>query len=186
MARISIQPRSTGQAGREADITETIELTVNGETHQVEAERDEPLLYVLADRLEMRGARFGCGLAQCGACSVLVDGVEVRSCVHPAIAARGRAIVTPEGLGDWYLRRGGAVEGDPPLHPVQTALIELQAAQCGYCYGGIAVKAAELLAANPSPSEAEIVEAMDGHLCRCGTYPRIVAAIQRAAEAMRA
>jgi aerobic-type carbon monoxide dehydrogenase small subunit (CoxS/CutS family) len=176
----------THVGGREADIAESIALTINGEPRRVVAERDEPLLYVLADRLEMRGAKFGCGLAQCGACSVLVDGVEVRSCVHPTIAARGREVVTPEGLGTWYARRGGQVEGDPPLHPVQSALIELQAAQCGYCYGGIAVKAAELLAANPAPSEAEIVEAMDGHLCRCGTYPRIVAAIRRAAEAMRA
>lgn len=95
-------------------------------------------------------------------------------------------MVTLEGLTAWHAARSDRLEGDPPLHPVQSALIEEQAPQCGYCYGGMVIKAAELLAGNPSPSDAEIVEAMNGHLCRCGTYPRIVAAIRRAAEAMRA
>ena len=157
-------------------MAEDIELSVNAARHRVSAEPDSPLLYVLIDQLGLTGPRFGCGLAQCGACSVLVDGVEVRSCVYPVSSARGREVVTVEGLA-------GA---DGSLHPVQTALIEEQAPQCGYCYGGMAIKAAELLAANPSPSDQEIVAAMNGHICRCGTYPRIVAAIRRAAEAMRA
>ena len=156
-------------------MAETFELSVNGAQHRVSAEPDSPLLYVLTDQLGLTGPKFGCGLAQCGACSVLVDGVEVRSCVRPVSSVRGRKVVTVEGLGK-----------DGALHPVQAALIEAQAPQCGYCYGGMAIKAAELLAANPSPSDAEIVAAMNGHLCRCGTYPRIVAAIRSAAEAMRA
>lgn len=155
---------------------ETIELDVNGTLHRVSAEPDSPLLYALIDQLGLTGPKFGCGLAQCGACSVLVDGKEVRSCVYPLASVGGAKVVTTEGLGGT----------DGALHPVQAALIEEQAPQCGYCYGGIAVKAAELLAANPAPSDAEIVAAMNGHLCRCGTYPRIVAAIRRAAAAMRA
>ena len=157
-------------------MAETFELSVNGAVHRVSAEPDSPLLYVLIDQLGLTGPKFGCGLAQCGACSVLVDGVEVRSCVYPVGSVRGRKVVTVEGLAG----------EDGALHPVQTALIEAQAPQCGYCYGGMAIKAAELLAANPSPSDDEIVAAMNGHLCRCGTYPRIVAAIRSAAEAMRA
>jgi aerobic-type carbon monoxide dehydrogenase small subunit (CoxS/CutS family) len=157
-------------------MAEDIELSVNAARHRFSAEPDSPLLYVLIDQLGLTGPRFGCGLAQCGACSVLVDGVEVRSCVYPVSSARGREVVTAEGLA----------RADGSLHPVQTALIEEQAPQCGYCYGGMAIKAAELLAANPSPSDEEIVAAMNGHICRCGTYPRIVAAIRGAAEAMRA
>jgi aerobic-type carbon monoxide dehydrogenase small subunit (CoxS/CutS family) len=157
-------------------MAEEFELSVDGTVHRISAEPDSPLLYVLIDQLGLTGPKFGCGLAQCGACSVLVGGREVRSCVHPVSAVGAAPVVTAEGLGGG----GGA------LHPVQAALIEEQAPQCGYCYGGIAVKAAELLAANPSPSDAEIVAAMNGHICRCGTYPRIVAAIRRAAEAKRA
>ena len=156
-------------------MAETFELDVNGAVHRVSAEPDSPLLYVLIDQLGLTGPKFGCGLAQCGACSVLVDGVEARSCVRPLSSVRGRKVVIVEGLG---------VEGG--LHLIQAALIEAQAPQCGYCYGGMAIKAAELLAANASPSDAEIVAAMNGHICRCGTYPRIVAAIRSAAEAMRA
>lgn len=161
-------------------MAESFLLTVNGSEHRVSAERDCPLLYVLADQLGLTGPKFGCGLAQCGACSVLVDGVEVRSCVYPAASAVGREVITAEGLGRW----AGGAEGE--LHPVQSAMIETQAPQCGFCYGGMAVKAAELLAGNPSPTDAEVVAAMDGHICRCGTYPRIVEAIRRAAQAMRA
>ena len=160
-------------------------LMVNGEMRSVQASPDTPLLYVLRNELQLTGPRFGCGLAQCGSCSVLIDGVEKRSCVTPVSAAAGKSITTLEGLPIWYaaLRRLSVV---PELHPVQQAMVEEQAPQCGYCYSGMVIKAAELLAANPDPSEAEIVEAMNGHLCRCGTYPRIVAAIRRAAEAMRA
>ena len=166
-------------------MAESFALNVNGREHRVLAEADSPLLYVLIDQLGLTGPKFGCGLAQCGACSVLVDGAEVRSCVYPAVSAKGRAIVTVEGLPAWHAERSGNPAEESALHPVQSALLEAQAPQCGYCYGGMAIKAAELLAANRSPTEAEIVAAMDGHLCRCGTYPRIVAAIRRAAEAMR-
>jgi len=167
-------------------VAEQLELGINGERRRVSVERDTPLLYVLIDDLGLEGPKFGCGLAQCGACSVLIDGREVRSCVYPAASAQGHEVITVEGLPGWHAQRSGNDEREPPLHPVQVAMIEEQAPQCGYCYGGMVVKAAELLAGNPSPTDAEIVAAMNGHLCRCGTYPRIVAAIRRASEAMRA
>ena len=154
-------------------------LKVDGRPRTVDAAEDEPLLYVLAGQLGLKGPRFGCGLAQCGSCSVLVDGVEIRSCVTPAASLEGKEIVTIEGLPAWHGRKG-------ELHPVQTAMIEEQAAQCGYCYNGMVIKAAELLAKVPDPSEAQIKTAMNGHLCRCGTYPRIVKAVRRAAKAMAA
>ena len=171
--------------GGRVRVADELELRVNGEVRRVGAEPDTPLLYVLIDDLGLTGPKFGCGLAQCGACSVLVDGREVRACVYPARSAAGREVTTVEGLPAWHARRTGGDTADPPLHPVQAAMIEEQAPQCGYCYGGMAIKAAELLTGNPSPSEAEIVAAMNGHLCRCGTYPRVVAAIRRAARAMR-
>ncbi len=151
-------------------------ITVNGERHEVEADADMPLLYLLADELGLKGPRFGCGLAQCGACSVLVNGREVRSCVYPAASTAGAEVVTAEGIA--------AADGSP--HPLQQELIAAQAPQCGFCYGGMMVKAAELLAANPDPSREEIIAHMDGHLCRCGTYPRLLVAIERAAGRMRA
>ena len=160
----------------------TLTLRVDGRTHAVEAAEDEPLLYVLAGQLGLKGPRFGCGLAQCGSCSVLVDGVEVRSCVTPAVSIQGKEITTLEGLPAWHAGgRGGKAR---ELHPVQTAMIEEQAAQCGYCYNGMVIKAAELLAKVPNPSEDQIKTAMNGHICRCGTYPRIVKAVRRAAEVM--
>jgi len=165
-------------------MAETFELEVNGEVHAISAEPDTPLLYLLMNELGLTGPKFGCGLAQCGVCSVLVDGRETRSCVYPVTAARGRRITTAEGLAGWHAAQGGNNDEATGLHPVQAAMIGEQAPQCGYCYGGMAVRAAELLSANPAPSDAEIVAAMDGHLCRCGTYPRIVAAIRRAAQAM--
>ena len=165
-------------------MADTFKLTVNGEVHQVTADPSTPLLYVLMNELALKSPRFGCGLAQCGACSVLLDGKEARSCVTPLSALKGREVTTLEGLPAWHQKRTGQMEGEPEPHPLQTALIAEQAPQCGYCYSGIAIKAAELLAANPSPSDAEIAKWMDGHLCRCGTYPRIVAAIHRAAKAM--
>jgi len=163
-------------------------LRVNGRTHEVAASADEPLLYVLANELGLTGPRFGCGLAQCGSCSVLVDGVERRACVTPAGSVEGREITTLEGLPQWYAARSGRRAGGAaslPLHPVQQALIDEAAPQCGYCMNGMAIKAAELLATNPDPTDAEIRAAMNGHLCRCGTYPRILAAIRRAAAVMR-
>ncbi len=159
-----------------------ITLRVDGRTHAVEAAADEPLLYVLTNELGLKGPRFGCGLAQCGSCSVLADGVEIRSCVTPAAQVQGKAITTLEGLPAWHKARGGRLEGG--LHPLQQALIDEQAAQCGYCYNGMIIKAAELLAKTARPSEPEIRAAMNGHICRCGTYPRIVRAIQRAGAVM--
>lgn len=153
-------------------------LTVNGKARRVTSDPAAPLLYVLADELELKGPRFGCGLAQCGSCSVLVDGREVRSCVVPLASALGREVITAEGIAGWH-----APTGAP--HPLQEELIAAQAPQCGFCYGGMVVKAAELLAANPAPSRAQIVAHMDGHICRCGTYPRLLAAIERAAARMR-
>jgi aerobic-type carbon monoxide dehydrogenase small subunit (CoxS/CutS family) len=159
---------------------ERFELTVNGASHTVEAEPDAPLLYVLQNDLRLKGPRFGCGLSQCGACSVLLDGVEMRACVTPVSAVGEREVTTLEGLAGWFARQRGLAEA-PELHPVQQAMIDEQAIQCGYCFNGMMVKAAELLAAGGRPSEAEIKTAMNGHLCRCGMYPRIVKAIQAAA-----
>jgi aerobic-type carbon monoxide dehydrogenase small subunit (CoxS/CutS family) len=153
---------------------------VNGQRSEVDADSDTPLLYVLQDELSLKGPRFGCGMAQCGSCSVLLNGREVRSCVTPVSAVGAQAVTTLEGLAGQYAR-AKKLPAQPKLHPLQQAFIDEQAMQCGYCYNGMAVKGAELLAANPNPSEAQIRTAMQGHLCRCGTYPRVVKAIQRAA-----
>jgi aerobic-type carbon monoxide dehydrogenase small subunit (CoxS/CutS family) len=158
-------------------------LTVNERDYDVDADPSTPLLYVLADDLHLKGPRFGCGLAQCGSCSVLLDGQEIRSCVTPIEAVNG-AITTLEGLPQFYARKKGLAAA-PDLHPVQQAFLDEQAPQCGYCYNGVSIKAAELLSQKPDPSEADIRSAMDGHLCRCGTYPRIMKAIRRAAAEMR-
>ena len=147
-------------------------LTVNGREQAVSASGDTPLLYVLRNDFGLNGPKFGCGLGQCGACAVLQDGVEIRSCVTPIAAIAGRRIVTSEGLG---------TQEKP--HPLQAAFIAEQAAQCGYCIGGMVVAAASLLKHTPNPSRAEIQAGMDGHLCRCGTHLRIVRAIERAAKA---
>ena len=155
-------------------------LKVNGQSQQVEAEPDTPLLYVLQNELALRGPRFGCGLAQCGSCSVLIDDREVRACVTPLAAAAGHDITTLEGIARWYARRKG-MRRAPALHPVQQALIDEQAPQCGYCMNGIVIKSAELLDRNPKPTESEIRSALSGHLCRCGTYPSILRAVQKAA-----
>jgi nicotinate dehydrogenase subunit A len=147
-----------------------IKLTVNGKSQSVSAEPDTALLYVLRNDLKLKGARFGCGLGQCGACTVLVDGKPVQSCDFPLSAAVGKAITTVEGL---------APEGE--LHPLQAAFIAEQAAQCGYCVTGIIMAAKALLDANPRPADAEIRSALKGNLCRCGTHQRILNAIKRAA-----
>lgn len=159
-------------------MTQTYAITVNGTRHEVETDADTPLLYVLSDHLGLKGARFGCGLAQCGACSVLVDGREVRACIYPMASIGHSEVITAEGIADWYSDNGGP-------HPLQEELIEGQSPQCGFCYGGMVVKAAELLNTNPTPSRAQIIEHMNGHICRCGTYPRLLAAIERAALRMR-
>lgn len=161
-----------------------LKIRVNDQLRTVTAAPDTPLLYVLSDELNLQGPRFGCGLGQCGSCSVLVNGVETRSCMTPVSAIEGKSITTLEGLSAWYAAQKKLAKA-PALHPVQQALIDEQAVQCGYCYNGMIVKASELLSKNPRPSEAQIRSAMNGHLCRCGTYPRVLKAIQRASQAMK-
>jgi len=158
-------------------------IKVNGRTWPVAADPDTPLLYVLTNELLLRGPRFGCGLAQCGSCSVLADGVEIRSCVTPVADVAGKAITTLEGLAAWYAQAKGLAPA-PALHPLQQAFIDEQAPHCGYCANGMIIKGSELLAKNPRPTEAEIRTAMNGHLCRCGTYPRVMSAIQAASAKM--
>jgi aerobic-type carbon monoxide dehydrogenase small subunit (CoxS/CutS family) len=160
-----------------------LRIKVNERLWAVAATRDTPLLYVLSDELLLQGPRFGCGLAQCGSCSVLVEGVEIRSCITRVASIEGKSVTTLEGLPAWYAKQKGFSKA-PPLHPVQQAMIDEQALQCGYCYNGMIVKAAELLSKVPQPSDAQIRSAMNGHLCRCGTYPRITKAIQRASAVM--
>lgn len=160
-----------------------LKLRVNEQARSVTAEPDTPLLYVLANDLELKGPRFGCGLAQCGSCSVLVNGVETRSCVTPVSAVEGKSVTTLEGLPAWYAAQKKLANA-PALHPVQQAMLDEQAVQCGYCFNGMIVKSAELLSKTPQPTEAQIRTHMNGHLCRCGSYPRIIRAVQRAARSM--
>jgi aerobic-type carbon monoxide dehydrogenase small subunit (CoxS/CutS family) len=159
-----------------------VRIGVNDRSWSVNAPLDTPLLYVLSGELQLNGPRFGCGLAQCGSCSVLIDGVERRSCVTPLSAIGSKAVTTLEGLPAWYARKQKLAQ-IPALTPVQQAFIDEQAIQCGYCYNGMTIKACELLSKIPQPSETQIRSAMNGHLCRCGTYPRIIKAIQRASQA---
>lgn len=147
-----------------------MDLEINGKTHTVEAPADMPLLWVLRDLLGMTGTKYGCGIAQCGACTVLVDGVATRSCVMPASALAGRRITTIEGLPA------------DASHPVQRAWAELDVVQCGWCQSGQIMAATALLAAKPKPTDADIDGALAGNLCRCGTYQRVRAAIHRASE----
>src|ERR1700723_3667736 len=160
-----------------------IKLRVNEKAWDVNAAPDTPLLYVLSNELLLQGPRYGCGLAQCGSCSVLVNGVETRSCVTPVSSVQGKSVTTLEGLPAWYAAQKKLAQV-PALHPVQQAMLDEQAVQCGYCYNGMIVKAAALLAKTPQPTEAQIRTAMNGHLCRCGSYPRVIKAIRRAAEKM--
>jgi nicotinate dehydrogenase subunit A len=148
-----------------------INLTVNGTAHQVDAEPDTPLLYVLRDQLQLNGAKYGCGLGQCGACTVVVDGEAVFSCITPISVLPGRRITTLEGLGT----------ADKP-GAVQAAFIEEQAAQCGFCIPGMIMRAEALLQRNPAPTEAQIRQHMNSNLCRCGTHSRILRAVSRAAH----
>ncbi|MGO8915804.1 MAG: (2Fe-2S)-binding protein [Stellaceae bacterium] len=154
-------------------MADAIELIVNGRNHRLHVSPDTPLLYVLRNDLELNGAKFGCGLAQCGACTVLVDGKPVRSCSFPIEDAQGKPVTTIEGLG--------TVEKP---HPVQKAFIEEQAAQCGYCINGMVMATAALLQHNPAPNDAAIRQALAGNLCRCGTHARILRAVARAAAEM--
>jgi isoquinoline 1-oxidoreductase alpha subunit len=149
-------------------------IRVNNQTMDIDATPDTPLLWVLRDHLAMTGTKFGCGMALCGACTVHLDGVEVRSCVLPLSAVDGMAITTIEGLSAGR------------SHAVQKAWLEIDVPQCGYCQSGQIMSAAALLKQNPNPSDADIDVAMSGNICRCGTYPRIRKAIHRAAELQRA
>lgn len=160
------------------------QLNINGVDIETTATLDTPLLYVLSDELQLKGPRFGCGLAQCGSCSVLVDGVETRACVTPISGLANKAITTLEGITTFYAAETGQQEV-PQSTPLQDALIEEQALQCGYCYNGMIIKGTELLLENANPSEAEVRSAMNGHLCRCGTYPKIISAILKASETMQ-
>ncbi|HJZ46870.1 MAG TPA: (2Fe-2S)-binding protein [Roseiflexaceae bacterium] len=156
-------------------MSELTTLMVNGDTHTVDTSRDRPLLDVLREDLGLTGCKIGCGEGECGACTVLVDGQTTRSCITPLSAALGRPVLTVEGL---------AAHGH--LHPLQQAFLDADALQCGYCTPGMIMAALGLLERCPDPSEDAIIAAMQGNLCRCGTYARIVRAIQQAAAELRA
>ena len=151
-----------------------VTLTVNGTTQNIDADADTPLLWVLRDHLSLTGTKYGCGMALCGACTVHIDGVAVRSCVLPLKAMEGKSVTTIEGLSK------------DRSHPAQRAWIESDVPQCGYCQSGQIMSAAALLGTNPSPSDADIDAALSGNICRCGTYVRIRKAVHRAAELLRA
>ena len=152
-------------------MSNTITLNVNGQNHAVDAPPDSMLLYALRNDLKLHGPKFGCGLSECGACTVIMDGSAIRSCVTPLAAVAGHKITTLEGLGSV----------DKP-HPLQQAFIDEQAVQCGYCINGMIMTAKALLDRNPKPSRDEIKHALNGNLCRCGTHMRIVRAVERAAK----
>jgi isoquinoline 1-oxidoreductase alpha subunit len=164
-------------------------ITVNGVRREVQAPPDTPVLYVLRNDLELSSPQFGCGLAQCGSCSVLLDGREVRSCITPLSAVEGKEITTVEGLAARWAKQKGLAEGSVAMHPVQQAWIAEQTPLCGFCQNGMMIKATELLEENSNPTVAEIKEAFttsgpSAHLCRCGSYKAILEAVERAAEAM--
>jgi nicotinate dehydrogenase subunit A len=152
-----------------------ISLKVNNKTQVVDVDPSTPLLYVLRDNLELNGPRFGCGLAQCGSCTVIMDGNAIRSCVTPVSAVQNHNLTTLEGLGS---------VAKP--HPLQAAFIEEQAAQCGFCMNGMLMNAKVLIDKNPSPTDDDIKRALDPILCRCGSHLRVIRAIQRAAKSMKA
>ena len=146
-----------------------ISLRVNGKTRVVDSDPETPLLYVLRNDLELNGPKFGCGLAQCGACTVIMNGNAVRSCVTPVKAVQKQSVTTLEGLGS-----------TKKLHPIQKAFVDEQAAQCGYCINGMIMTTKALLDKSPKPTDRQIKEALDGNLCRCGTHTRILRAVKRA------
>jgi len=164
-----------------------VTLNVNGIRREINSPADTPLLYVLRNDLELTGPQFGCGLAQCGSCSILLDGKEIRSCITPLSAASGKEVTTLEGLPARWAKQKGLAKAD--LHPVQEAWIEEQTPLCGFCQNGMMIKATELLEQTPNPSVAQIKEAFttsgpSPHLCRCGSYTAIIEAVQRAAASM--
>jgi len=148
-----------------------MELVVNGTRHRVQSDPERPLLYVLRDELDLTGTKYGCGEGQCRACTVLLDGAPIRSCITPLSKAQGKQITTIEGI-----------EQNGSLHPLQEAFIKADAMQCGYCTPGMIVGGVALLKKNPNPSETDIARELEGHICRCGTYPRIVEAVRMAAR----
>jgi aerobic-type carbon monoxide dehydrogenase small subunit (CoxS/CutS family) len=162
----------------------TFKVLVNGKEHRVRATPDTPLLYVLRHDLKLNGPMFGCGLAQCGACSVLLDKKQIRSCVTPVAGVEGRNITTLEGLPAQWAARKGVPLKEGMLHPIQQAWIDEQVFQCGYCQNGMMIQAADLLEKHPRPSDALIRSALNGHLCRCGTHLRILKAVRRASTVM--
>ena len=155
-------------------MTKITELNVNGAKLKVNVDSEKSLLSVLRDDLDLTGSKYGCGEGQCGACTVLIGGVPTRSCITQVGAAAGKPITTIEGL-----------ESNGRLHPLQQAFLDLDALQCGYCTSGMIMSGVALLGMNPSPGEEEIARFMEGNVCRCGTYPRIVAAVTRAARQMK-
>jgi aerobic-type carbon monoxide dehydrogenase small subunit (CoxS/CutS family) len=150
-----------------------IQLAINGKSYKVDTDPQTSLLTVLREHLDLTGSKYGCGEGQCGACTVIIEGKAQRSCITRVSTVSGKQITTIEGLAS----------GDH-LHPVQQAFLDVGAMQCAYCTSGMIMSAVALLQKNPSPNEGEIIDFMDGNICRCGTYPRIVSAIQRAAKAM--
>jgi aerobic-type carbon monoxide dehydrogenase small subunit (CoxS/CutS family) len=151
-------------------VSETLDFVVNGRPVSVKADGTTPLLSVLRDELGLRGSKFGCGAGQCGACMVLIDGKPEHSCARDVATVAGKAITTVEGLA-----------GNGTLHPLQQAFLDEQAGQCGYCLSGILISAAALLKQNANPSRADIIAALDPHLCRCGIHNRVIRAVQKAA-----
>lgn len=176
-AQLELAPRDPWRRINAAGLPSTaqapmasVNLTVNGVRRSVEAAADTPLLWVLRDELELTGTKYGCGVGQCGACTVLMDDMPIASCLMPLAAAAGRRITTIEGL---------SADG---AHPVQRAWLAENVAQCGFCQAGLIMETVGLLARTSNPSDAEITAALQGHLCRCGTYPRLASAVRRAAE----
>jgi isoquinoline 1-oxidoreductase alpha subunit len=166
-----------------------VSVTVNGSQKQVQSAPDTPLLYVLRNELDVTSPQFGCGLAQCGACSVLLDGKEIRSCVTPLSMAAGKEVTTVEGLSARWAKQKNLPAAEGALHPVQEAWIEEQTPLCGFCQNGMMIKAAELLEKTARPSDAEIKAAFttsgpSAHLCRCGSYVAILEAVRRASALM--
>ncbi|MGH2409574.1 MAG: (2Fe-2S)-binding protein [Chloroflexota bacterium] len=159
-------------------------ITVNGSKHTVKASPDTPLLYVLRNELLLQGPHFGCGLSQCGACAVLMGKTQIRSCVTPVVGVVGQQITTLEGLPALHAQAKGSQATAATLHPLQQAWIDEQVPQCGYCQNGMIIQAADLLMKNAHPTDAQIRQAMNGHLCRCGTYSAIIRGIKRAAASM--
>ena len=162
-----------------------LKIRVNERSWTVSAAPDTPLLYVLSNELLLQGPRFGCGLAQCGSCSVLVNGIETRSCVTPVSAVRGKSVTTLEGLPAWYAAQKKLAQ-IPALHPVQQDVIDEQGFQCAFCMSGFMMATVGFLKTNPNPTRAELAHGISGNLCRCGDYDKILRAVMDAASVMRA